>query len=57
MSTRVRLVGFHVKPAVMLDDDENLEGIDVAPVFVTAAKWDEWQPAPRTGSSNRSAPR
>lgn len=39
MSARMRLVGWEVRPMVMVDDGENLTPLDVTPQLITAAGW------------------
>lgn len=36
---RMRLVGWKVQPVVMVDDGENLTGLEVAAIGVPATEW------------------
>lgn len=39
MSARMRLVGWEVRPVVMIDDGENLTPANVAPRVIPATAW------------------
>ena len=41
--TRMRLVGWEVRPVVMVDDGDNLTPVPVDPMMVPAARWDEFK--------------
>lgn len=43
MSARMRLVGWEVRPVVMLDDGDTLTPVPVEPQTITAAGWAEFK--------------
>ncbi len=43
MSTRVRVVAWIVQPVVMADDGDNLTQLQVQPVTIPAAAWDDFK--------------
>lgn len=40
--TRIRVVQYLVTPVVVVDDGENLTPLDVQPIQVPAARWEEF---------------
>lgn len=43
MSTRMRIVGWEVRPVVMADDGDNLDPIQVGPQMIPAAQWEAFK--------------
>ena len=41
--TRMRLVGWQVRPVIMADDGETLEAVQIQPQMIPASQWQEFK--------------